>query len=73
MIKRSYYNYDEMREFILNLSKVFYALDTTTLTEIYTNIYKELIQRKDFAKLDDCKMIYHVVKQRLIEEGYYNV
>lgn len=62
---------------IKKMSEIFYKkifdLPTKELTILYTQIYQELISRKDFSKIDDLKISYEITKQKLIEEGVYNV
>ena len=58
------------------VSKVYdslFELDTKTLFKVYKDIYKELISREDFIRLDDLQWTYEILKQKLIEEGVYNV
>jgi len=65
------------KEIVSKMAKIFYAhifdLDTKTLLKVYTDIYKELLKRQDFNKIEDTKIMYEIYKQKLIEEGVYNV
>lgn len=65
------------KEIVKKMSEIFYSkifeLDTNTLLKVYTDIYKELLKRQDFTKLEDTKIMYEIYKQKLIEEGVYNV
>lgn len=67
---------DNSTKYNLLIKKMYesiFLLDTKTLTKVYVDIYRELINRKEFTKLEDTKLMYEVCKQKLIEEGVYNV
>lgn len=68
---------DKQEDIIKQMTQIFYnkifELDTKTLLQLYTDIYKELISRSDFASFEDHKILYEIYKQKLIEEGIYNV
>lgn len=66
-------NGENFKKIIELFYKSIFNLDTKTLTQIYTDIYKELLSRKDFASIEDIKVVYEISKQKLIESGVYNV
>lgn len=66
-------NGENFKKIIELFYKSIFSLDTKTLTQIYTDIYKELLSRNDFASIEDVKVVYEISKQKLIESGVYNV
>ena len=50
-----------------------FDLPTKDLVHHYIQVYKELLSRKDYSNIEDVKIIYEISKQKLIEEGTYNV
>lgn len=67
---------DNATKYNLLIKKMYesiFKLDTKTLIKVYVDIYRELLTRDDFTKQEDTIIMYNILKDRLIEEGVYNV